>query len=148
MFAVIYIRDFFLQAALRHEPELASRPVALIDESLAKAVIIQLTEAARLSGVCVGMTSTQAMARCREIIIKSRSPAQEAAAVDTLLQTSFLFSPYVEATSAGICTLDLKGQNPLRSGHVGAPSPPLEERSPLLSKEANIIGVLAQLHFR
>src|SRR5437667_11655209 len=118
MFAVIYIPDFFLQAALRYEPELASRPVALIDESLAKPVIIQLTEAARLSGVCGGMTSTQAMARCRQIIIKSRSPAQEAAAADTLLQTSFLFSPYVEATTLGICTLDLKGQNPFRGGHV------------------------------
>src|SRR5437867_12961041 len=99
MFAVIYIPEFFLQAALRHEPELAKRPVALIDESAPKPIIIELTKAARRSGVCRAMTSTQAMARCRDIIIKPRSTIQETAATDALLQTSFLFSPYVEATA-------------------------------------------------
>ncbi len=111
MFAVIYIPDFFLQAALRHQPELAVQPVALIDESLPKPAIVQLTKAGRVAGVCAGMTSTQAMARCREIIIKPRSATQEAAAADALLQCCYLSSPYVEATAAGISTLDLKGQN-------------------------------------
>lgn len=111
MFAVVYIPGFCLQAALRHNPELANRPVALIDESLPKPVIVQLTKAARLSGVREGLTSTQAMARCREILIKSKSSAQEAAAADTLLQCGYLFSPYVEDTAPGICTLDLKNQS-------------------------------------
>ena len=102
MFAVIQIPDFFLQAAIRHEPELARRAVALIDESLPKPAVIQLTDAARLSSVSLGMTSTQAMARCRDIVIKSRSADQEATAADTLLQTNFLFSPYVEATAPGL----------------------------------------------
>ena len=110
MFAVIYIPDFALQAALRHEPELLKRPVALVDESLPKPVIVQLTETARAAGVCAGLTSTQAMARCRDIIIKPRSIAQENAAADALLQCGYLFSPYVEATAPGVCTLDLKGQ--------------------------------------
>jgi protein ImuB len=110
MFAVIYIPDFALQAALRHEPELLKRPVALVDESLPKPVIVQLTDTARAAGVCAGLTSTQAMARCRDIIIKPRSIAQENAAADALLQCSYLFSPYIEATAPGICTLDLKGQ--------------------------------------
>src|SRR5678815_4420796 len=105
MFAVIYIPDFSLQAAMRHEPELAKRAVALIDESLPKPVITQLTEAARQSGVCSGMTSTQAMAHCREVIIKSRSAEQEAAAADILLQCSYGSSPYVEATAYGILSL-------------------------------------------
>src|SRR4051812_5556355 len=110
MFAVIYIPNFALQAALRHEPELARRAVALVDESLPKPVIVQLTGPARMAGVCAGLTSTQAMARCREIIIKSRSPPQESAAADALLQSAYLFSPSVEATAPGVCTLDLKGQ--------------------------------------
>jgi len=111
MFAVIYIPDFSLQAALRHEPELATRPVALVDESLPKPAIIQLTQAARATGVCAGLTSTQAMARCREIIIKPHSAIQETAATDTILQCGYLFSPYVETTAPGICTLDLRGQS-------------------------------------
>src|SRR5260221_5964094 len=110
MFAVVYIPDFYLQAALRHERELAGKPVALVDESLPKPVIVQLTERARASGVCAGLTSTQAMARCRQIVIRPRLLSQEAAAMDTLLQCSYLFSPFVEATAPGICILDLKGQ--------------------------------------
>jgi len=110
MFAVVFIPNFYLQAALRHEPELIGKPVALVDESLPKPVIIQVTESARASGVCAGLTSTQAMARCRQIVIRPRLPSQEAAAMDTLLQCAYLFSPYVEITAPGICTLDLKGQ--------------------------------------
>src|SRR3954462_5831973 len=102
MFAVIYIPDFFLQAALRHEPELTTRPVALVDESLPKPVIVQLTKAARMTGVYEGLTSTQGMARCREIIIKARSATQETTATDTLLQCAYRVSPYVELTAPGI----------------------------------------------
>ena len=50
MFVVVYLPDFFLPAALRHEPALMARPVALVDELLPKPVITQLTEAARSSG--------------------------------------------------------------------------------------------------
>lgn len=109
MFAVIYIPNFHLQAALRLEPELRTRPVALIDDRIPKATIFQLTEAAARTGVTTGLTSTQAMARCRDIIIRSRSIAQEEAATETLLQCAYCFSPNLEATSAGICTIDLHG---------------------------------------
>src|ERR1044071_6838298 len=111
MFAVIYIRDFFLQAVLRHHPELAGKPIGLLDESLPKPVIVQLTQAARIQGVTIGMTSSQARARCREMIIAPRSSTREQAAVDTVLQGCFLFSPYVEITAPGTYTLDLKGQS-------------------------------------
>ncbi len=111
MFAVIYIPNFHLQAALRLEPELRTRPVALIDDRLPKATIFQLTEAAANSGVNIGLTSTQAMARCRDIIIRSRSIAQEEAATETLLQCAYCFSPNIESTAAGICTIDLQGLN-------------------------------------
>jgi protein ImuB len=109
MYGVIYVADFHLQAALRAEPQLRSRPIALLDGQLPKAVVLQVTEAARAAGVCPGLTSTQAMARCREVILRSRSPGQEQAARDILLQCAYCFSPGIEDTSDGVCTMDLKG---------------------------------------
>jgi len=111
MLAVVYIPGFCLQAALRHRPELLAKPVAILDESLPKPMIVEATGIARAHGVTAGLTSTQAMARCREIIIVTRSPVQEAAAHEAILQCCFLFSPYVEATAPGTFTLDLKGQS-------------------------------------
>jgi protein ImuB len=109
MFAVIHIPNFGLQAVLRHEPELATRPVALIDGNEKQAVILQLTETARRSGACEGLTAPQAMARCADIVIKSRSLAQEQAVGEILLQCAYDFSPRIEATADGVCTLDLQG---------------------------------------
>ena len=39
MFATIYLPDFFLQAAMRHQTELPGQPVALIGDQDKKAVI-------------------------------------------------------------------------------------------------------------
>ncbi len=107
MFAVIYLPSFALQAALRLEPALHRQPIALIDEALPKPVVGQLTESARLAGVVEGLTSTQALARCKNIRIKSRSRTQENVATETLLQCAILFAPTVESTGPGVCTLDL-----------------------------------------
>ena len=109
MFAVIFIPNFSLQAALRHEPDLRARPVALVDSKLTKPAIVELTSAAQSYGVCEGLTASQAMARCAELIIKPRSPAQEDSATEVLLQTAYAFSPNIEATGPGLCTMELKG---------------------------------------
>src|SRR5436190_19457882 len=109
MFAVVSIPDFSLQAVLRHEPELISRAVALTDPELPKLGIIQFTAAAREAGVGEGMSASQAMARCADLAIKSRSPAQEQSATDVLIQTAYAFSPFIESTAPGVCTMDLRG---------------------------------------
>jgi len=109
MFAVVYIPNFSLQAALRHEPELIPRAVALMDSELTKLGIIQLTASARSAGVSEGMTASQAMARCSELVIKSRSPRQEQAATEVLIQTAYAFSPFIESTAPGVCTMELRG---------------------------------------
>jgi len=109
MFAVIYIPTFGLQAMLRHEPELRSHPVALVDTEITKAVIVQLNASASASGVVEGLTASQAMARCSRLTIKSRSLAQEQAVTEVLLQTAYAFSPNIESTAPGVCTLELKG---------------------------------------
>jgi protein ImuB len=109
MFAVVLIQNFSLQAVLRHEPELISQAAALTDPELPKLGIIQCTIAARNAGVEEGMSASQAMGRCEHLVIKSRSLLQEQSTADILLQTAYCFSPFIESTAPGVCTMDLRG---------------------------------------
>jgi protein ImuB len=105
MFATIYLPNFYLQAAIRHQQELRAKSVALIEEQEKKPVIIQLNEAAEKAGICKGMTPSQALARYLQIIIKARAYAQEKSIQEMLLHFAFTLSPFVEATAPGVCTL-------------------------------------------
>jgi len=105
MFATIYLPNFYLQAALRHQQISPSTPVGLIQEQDKKPLIIQLNEAAETVGVRMGMTPSQGLARCLQLVIKARSIAGEQAATNLLLQYCFSLSPYVEATAAGVWTI-------------------------------------------
>jgi impB/mucB/samB family protein len=105
MFATIYLPNFYLQAALRHQPELRTKPVALIEEKEKKPVIIQLNEVAESAGVRKGMIPSQALARSLQVMIKVRARAQEKSIQETLLHYSFMLSPFVEATAPGISTI-------------------------------------------
>jgi nucleotidyltransferase/DNA polymerase involved in DNA repair len=105
MFAAIYLPDFELQAVLRQEPELWTKPVALLDQGEAKATILQLTPAAAEAGVSVGMTASQGLARCLSLIIKPRLPAQEKILGKILLQHAATLAPEIEATAPGVCTV-------------------------------------------
>src|ERR1700745_117698 len=105
MFATIYLPNFFLQAAIRHQPELHVKPVALIEEQERKPVIIQLNAAAEKVGIRKGMTPSQALARSLQVVIKVRTRAQEKSIQEILLHYAFTFSPFVESTAPGICTI-------------------------------------------
>jgi len=109
VFAAIYIADFSLEALLRNAPDLRATPVALVDPDLPKPAIIQCTAAAKTFGIVDGLTASQALARCSNLEIITRAPTQEASATEILLQTAYAFSPNVEATVPGVCTLELKG---------------------------------------
>jgi len=115
MFATIYLPDFYLQAALRHQPELSGKPVALIDDQEKKAVIIQLNAAAEKTGVRIGMTPSQGLARCLELVIKVRSHFQEKLLQDILLHFAGSLAPYVEATAPGISTVQFTETRKLAS---------------------------------
>ena len=67
MFAVLYLPNFYLQAALRWQEELAAQPVAIIDE---KNVVLEYTEPAGAKNVCAGLDAIQAMARCSGLVLK------------------------------------------------------------------------------
>ena len=64
MFATILLPNFYLQAIGRHQPKLREQPLAVLDATATKAVILQLNEAAENEGVRAGMTPSQALARC------------------------------------------------------------------------------------
>jgi len=105
MFATIYLPNFYLQAAIRHHPKLRAQPVALIDTSKSKVSIIELNELAEKAGVAKRMTPSQALARCLQVVIRTRERAQENVIDDILLQHAFMLSPFVEASSDGVCTV-------------------------------------------
>ncbi len=114
MFATIYLPNFYLQAALRHQPELSSQPVALIDDLEKKALIIQLNAAAEQTGVRCGMTPSQGLARCLQLVVKTRILSQEKLLQDILLHFAGTLAPYVEATDAGISTVQFTDANNLK----------------------------------
>jgi len=105
MFATIYLPNFYLQAATRHQPELRVKPVALIEEQNRKPIIIQLNHAAEKVGIRKGMTPSQALARSLLVVIKVRTRAQEKSIQEILLHDAFTLSPFVESTAPGICTI-------------------------------------------
>jgi protein ImuB len=109
MFAVVYIPDFLIQAVTRHEPKWRSLPLALSEQTGSKPLICAVNAAARRAEVRPGLSPTQAVARCPKIVIQPRSNALEASAAQILLQLAYGFSPAIEETGPGICTLDMQG---------------------------------------
>ncbi len=105
MFATIYLPNFYLQAAMRHQPQLRAKAVALIEEHEKKPLIIQLNRAAESAGVRKSMTPSQALARCLQVVIRVRERAQEKLIDEILLQHAFTLTPFVEATAPGVCTI-------------------------------------------
>jgi len=105
MFATIYLPNFYLQAATRHQPELREKPVALVEEQERKPLIIQLNEAAQKAGIRKGMTPSQALARSLEVDIKVRALIQENSMQEILLHHAFTLSPFVEDTAPGVCSV-------------------------------------------
>jgi nucleotidyltransferase/DNA polymerase involved in DNA repair len=116
MFATIYLPNFYLQGALRHQAPWPTTPVAVIDEKDKKATIIQLNPAAEAAGIRKGMTPSQGLARSLSLVIKTRSHSQEKLIDQIVLHYAFTLSPYVEATGPGVCTVqftdhrDLEGK--------------------------------------
>lgn len=106
MFATIYLPDFYLQAAMRHQAELAGKPVALLDTEGKKAVLTQLNGIAEEVGVRIGMTPSQGLGRSLALVIKVRNHVQEKLLQEILLHFAGTLSPYVEATAPGLSTVE------------------------------------------
>ena len=114
MFGTLYLPHFYLQAVLRHHPELTEKPVGLIDDQAKKAVIIQLNKMAEENGVQRGMTPSQGLARCLQLIVKTRSVVQEDRVQGILLHFAGTLAPFVESTGPGISTVQFTDPKNLR----------------------------------
>ena len=112
MFACIFIPDFSAQAIIRFEPELRTRPVAVLTGRPPLEKVMALNENARLAGVEVGATKSQLEA-WENLALRARSESQETSAHAALLDCAQSFSPEVEDTSPGTVLLDLAGLEPL-----------------------------------
>ena len=116
-FAAIFIPDFPVEAILRIEPDLRSRPVAVLAGKAPLEKVFSANEKARALGVEPGMTKIQ-LESWDEIALRPRSEVQEIAAHAALLDCAQSFSPAIEDTALGTVLLDLQGLEHL----FGSPS--------------------------
>lgn len=109
-YAVLQVSDFALQAVRRTDSTLAGKPAALLSDATKKAVVVEACPLARGTGVEIGFTPSQAMARCADLELRTRSPSAEQEAQAVLLAVAWSLSPRVEPTAPGVCTIDLSGR--------------------------------------
>src|ERR1700758_1742924 len=112
MFACIYIPNFSIAAALRAEPELQARPIAIFEAKPPLEQIVAVNENASRLGIAPGMTKAQAEL-CSELALRPRSALQESSAHAALLDCAQSFSPCVEDSACDTALLDLAGMESL-----------------------------------
>ena len=83
-------------------------PAALLDSDGIH--LIELNHAAEVAGVQLGTSTSQALARCPDLVLYARSIPQEQRLEESLLQIVYRHSPFIENSGPGICTLDLRGK--------------------------------------
>ena len=113
-----------LQSHFLIHPEWRDHPVALLDATGAgKLCVIEITEEARYTGVELGMSATQARARHAGLRVLQRSPDDESAVQDRLLETAADLSVDFENTAPGLVSADLAANpvngHPDRQQHLG-----------------------------
>jgi protein ImuB len=109
-FVCIYVPNFPVAAALRVEPELQARPIAIFEGKPPLEKIIAVNEKA--AGIALGMTKAQAEL-CSELALRPRSALQESATHAALLDCAQSFSPSVEDSACDTALLDLAGMETL-----------------------------------
>jgi protein ImuB len=135
-FACIYVPNFPVAAALRAEPELKPRAVAILEGKPPLETIIAVNEKANRLSIAPGMAKAQAEL-CAELALRTSSPLQESAAHAALLDCAQSFSPCVEDTSCDTTLLDLAGMESLL-GSLPEISRAIYDRAAALGLEANV----------
>jgi protein ImuB len=114
-YACIYIKDFCVQALLRHRASLLDQPCAVMDGESAVQYVCSLNEKARRLGANIGMTSVE-LDTFSGITRLRRSESKECSAKSILLQCAWSYSPRVEDIStndACILVIDITGTEKL-----------------------------------
>jgi protein ImuB len=135
-FACIYVPNFPVAAALRAEPELQARAVAIFEGKPPLEKIIAVHEKAARLGIAPGITKAQAEL-CSDLALRPRSPLQESAAHAALLDCAQSFSPCVEDAACDTALLDLAGMQSL-FGSLPEISRAIHHRAATLGLEANL----------
>jgi protein ImuB len=135
-FACIYVPNFPVAAALRAEPELQARAVAILEGKPPLETILAVNEKATGGGIAPGMTKAQAEL-CAELTLRPRSALQESAAHAALLDCAQSFSPCVEDAACDTALLDLAGMESLL-GSLPEISRAIRSRAAALGLEANV----------
>jgi protein ImuB len=107
-FACIYVPNFPVAAALRAEPELQARALAILEGKPPLEKIIAANEKAARLGIALGMSKAQAEL-CAELALRPGSAFRESAAHAALLDCAQSFSPCVEDAACDTALLDLAG---------------------------------------
>jgi protein ImuB len=111
-FACIYVPNFLVAAALRAEPELQARAVAILEGKPPLETVVAVSEEAGRMGIAPGMTKAQAEL-CAALAIRPRSSLEESAAHAAVLDCAQSFSPCVEDAACDTVLLDLTGMESL-----------------------------------
>src|SRR5271165_2526946 len=135
-FACIYVPNFPVAAALRSEPELQARAVAIFEGNPPLEKIIAVNEKAGRMGIAPAMTKAQAEL-CSELALRPRSALQESAAHAALLDCAQSFSPCVEDAACDTALLDLAGMESL-FGSLPEISRAIYSRAAALGLAANV----------
>jgi protein ImuB len=135
-FACIYVPNFPVAAALRAEPELRARALAIFEGKAPLEKIVAANENASRMGIAPGMTKAQAEL-CSELALRARSGLQESAAHAALLDCAQSFSPCVEDTAWDAALIDLAGMESL-FGSLPEISRAIADRATELGLTANV----------
>ncbi len=135
-FACIYVPNFPVAAALRAEPELQVRAIAILEGNPPLEKTIAVNEKARRLGIAPGMSKAQAEL-CAELALRPRSALRESAAHAALLDCAQSFSPCVEDAACDTALLDLAGLESL-FGSLPEISCALHNRAAALGLAANV----------
>jgi protein ImuB len=135
-FACIFVPDFPLEALLRAEPELRSQVVAVLEGKAPLQKVFAINGNARRAGVESGMSKLQ-VETGSDLVLRLRSPMQEAAAHAALLDCAQSFSPRVEDAGCDTILLDLAGLEAL-FGALPKIARDLARRASDLGLEANV----------
>jgi len=136
MFACIYVPNFPVAAALRAEPELKTRAVAILEGKTPLERVVAVSETAGRMGIAPGMTKAQAEL-CAELALRPRSASQESDAHAALLDCAQSFSPGVEDTACDTVLLDLAGTESL-FGSLPEISRAISNRTAALDLDTNV----------
>jgi protein ImuB len=115
-FAAIFVPNFRLQAVVRCEPELAVRPIALIDGPPQTYQVVAVNHLAARLGVAEGMTKAAAT-QFPGVEIRPRGKPQETTAHAVLLDVASSFSPRMEDTAPDTVLIDVDGLASLFGSH-------------------------------